>query len=426
MNGKVGCRGFGWAMLWAALAVATVRGDTGSMVPPSSYQPPDLKIYETKYYKIHTDLDADAVREATLRMDTMAEEYHRRTSGFSGIIDKKLPFYLFKKSSDYLNFGGLRGSAGVFEFATWGAGAEHRTGKLMATAGMENPDWTWHTVQHEGFHQFVHYVIQGEIPIWANEGLAEYFGESVFTGDGFVPGTLPPGRVEVIKKKMGKMKTLDAMLHLSHKEWNEELSGRNYDQVWSLVQFFVHGENGKYSSQFIAYIKSCSTGADNDKAWTDSFKVRPEVIQARWEKYWKELPPDAGVDNQARSTVATLTSFLARAALEKQTFPTAEAFLAAAKAGQLKCGPDEWLPPSLLARGLEEAGRMSDWVIETSSDGRPWLVLKTAGGKTYLGKFTISDHKVARVLVDVQQRSVAAKSAAAAKPAGASAAPATP
>jgi superfamily II DNA or RNA helicase len=61
-----------------------------------------------------------------------------------------------------------------------------------------------------------------------------------------------------------------------------------------------------------------------------------------------------------------------------------------------------------------------------SGDNRPWLVLKTASGKTYLGKFTISEHKVARVLVDVQQRAPAAKSATAAKPTSTSAAPATP
>ena len=59
---------------------------------------------------------------------------------------------------------------------------------------------TWHTVQHEGFHQFAHVVIRGDLPIWVNEGLAEYFGEAVFTGDGFVSGVIPPTAMTGIRR----------------------------------------------------------------------------------------------------------------------------------------------------------------------------------------------------------------------------------
>ena len=84
-----------------------------------------MKKYESKYYVIYTDLGEDGAKETSLRMTRMAEEYYNRTKEFSGRINKKFPFYLFKKPEDYYAAGGLPGSAGVFM-----GGAD----KLMAIA----------------------------------------------------------------------------------------------------------------------------------------------------------------------------------------------------------------------------------------------------------------------------------------------------
>ena len=125
-----------------------------------------LTTYETPYYFMHTDLSGEAALEAAARMTKMAEEYHARTRDFSGDIREKLDFYLFKNPDDYMAAGGKPGSAGFF------AGD-----RLLAIASNDIDGETWHVVQHEGFHQFAHAVIGGELPIWVNEGLADYFGE---------------------------------------------------------------------------------------------------------------------------------------------------------------------------------------------------------------------------------------------------------
>src|SRR5690242_10590675 len=90
--------------------------------------PVELKTYETRYYVIRTDLNEEQAKEAAVRMTRMAEEYVRRTQGFSGKITQRLPFYLFRHEEDYEAAGGPAGTAGVF------------TGeKLMAWAG-DRPD----------------------------------------------------------------------------------------------------------------------------------------------------------------------------------------------------------------------------------------------------------------------------------------------
>src|SRR3954470_5336054 len=123
----------------------------------------DLRVYETKYYSIHTDLSEDDARECAIRMTKMAEEYHDRTRDFAGAIRSRLPFYLYRNQVDYLIAGGIDGSAGYFS---------ESKNMLVALAGEQIGPRTWHIVQHEGFHQFAAAVMGGSRPPWVNEGIA--------------------------------------------------------------------------------------------------------------------------------------------------------------------------------------------------------------------------------------------------------------
>ena len=44
--------------------------------------------------------------------------------------------------------------------------------------------------------KFAHATIGHKLPPWLDEGLAEYFGEAIFTGDGYVDGAIPPWRAK--------------------------------------------------------------------------------------------------------------------------------------------------------------------------------------------------------------------------------------
>ena len=74
--------------------------------------------------------------------------------------------------------------------------------RLMGVAGELENAFTWHLIQHEGFHQFAAAVIGGDRPVWVNEGLAEYFGEAIFTGDGFIAGIIPQWRLKRIRAEL--------------------------------------------------------------------------------------------------------------------------------------------------------------------------------------------------------------------------------
>lgn len=359
-----------------------------SAVPPALAQA-KLKTYQTKYYVLHTDLDADDAQEATLRITLMAEEYQTRTKGLAGTVGERLPFYLFADRRDYEAAGGVAGTAGLFS-----------GDRLMALANPSNPAGTWHAVQHEGFHQFVSVAIGGGIPMWANEGLAEYFGEGLFTGDQFITGFIPQGRLERMRQtfKQGKFKSLRDMMLLRPEAWNADLSRENYDQAWSMVQFLAHADDGKYQRAFIAFLTDVSRRTEWEQAWTKNFGSDVKAFQKRWEDYWETLPENPTLDLYAEATVSTLTSFYGRAFAQRQQFDTIDDFFTAARAKQLKCSKKDWLPPGLLADAIKRAPLVGQW-SQARKGGRRVLVCETSAGTVLEGSFVLDGSRIDSVSV---------------------------
>jgi len=322
-------------------------------------------------------------------MEVMAELYHSRTKNFAGRITQKLPFYLFRDAKDYHRAGGIVGSAGVFNGE-----------KLMAIADESMGDEVWHTIQHEGFHQFVHAVIGGDIPIWVNEGLAEYFGEAIWTGDGYVTGAIPEGRRQriVMWIKAGNTASIQRMMQLQHSEWNAQLNIVNYDQAWSMVHFLAHARGGKYEDALNGFLKSVSHGQSWEKAWVANFGQGVKEFESQWREYWLKLPPNPTLERYATASVETLTSYLGRAMSQKQTFENFDDFMAAAGAGKLKTSEVDWLPKSLLERELKRARRLGDWKL-TPRGNLATLTCEMESGPRIQGSFKLGSGKINRASV---------------------------
>ncbi len=420
---RAGRWGHAFAATWLiALAAGLVESATR---PSGQTRPsrPRLKAYPTRYYVLRSDLDANTVREAAARMTAMAEEYHRRTRGFAGVIRKRLPFYLFSRRKDYYAAGGTPGSAGVYV-------SGRRV--LMAVAPFGGDENLWHTVRHEGFHQFADLVIGGDLPIWVNEGLAEYFGEGVWTGDAILTGAIPPYRLKRLREHLrkGRILPFEEMLSLGREDWHDDLRdsyrasvrpptsgpageeppGRereptqarvNYDQVWSMVHFLVHAEDGRYRKGFSDMIRDISRG----RKWRDSFRRRfggdVGAFEQRYRDWWLARKPNATAELYVRAVVQTLTSFLARAVARGQTFRDAEDFLRSARHGELKCPKGQWLPPRLLNDALLHARNWRrGWSLDTS--GRvPKLLLRWGSERTFTGTFTHARGRADHVKVTV-------------------------
>jgi hypothetical protein len=362
--------------------------------------PAKLPVYEGRAYVIHTDLAGDALREAELRMTKMAEEYRKRTAGFAGQVNQKLPFFLFRSDKDYFAAGGKPGTAGVFN---------PNDNTLMAVAGDEVSADTWHVVQHEGFHQYARFVIGGSLPVWVNEGMAEYFGEGLFTGDSFVTGVIPPDRLLRVKKRIKSQQYMEfrRMLPLAHADWNAEMSMANYDQAWSMVHFLAHAEGGRYQQPFVSFMRAIGRGQPWERAWLDHFGSA-DGFEKKWQAWWLAQEPTASTPLYAQATVQTLTSALARGvAQQQQKFGSIDDLLAAIAGGSLKIDDRDWLPPALLKDAAQTAQTMRKRgitiVIAPSSAG-PTIACTLKDGTKIVGTFRVSGGRVLEVTSEVAKR----------------------
>ena len=357
---------------------------------------PALRTFQTPYYILYTDLGEADAREADLRLTRMFEEYQQRTAGFAGAVRAKFPFYLYRNKEDYYAAGGPAKSAGVY--------IESRDGKkLMAIAGDHTSDGTWRVIQHEGFHQFVAATIPHELPVWANEGLAEYFGEAIWTGDGFVTGLIPPERLTLVKTAIqnSRFKSFKQLLAMTDDDWIKSLDPLDYTESWAMIHFLAHADNGKYRGPFLQFMKLVSGGNPGPIAWVNVFGQDTTAFEKRFAAWWMDLPENPTRQGYMQAVVQAQASFLARAFLQKQTYPTAEVFFKTFKPAALTVNRDLWLPPALFEETSDAAQHVGTWTLEASANQLPKLICVEADGTKYTGSFTINNGRVGKVGVQI-------------------------
>lgn len=353
-----------------------------------------LDTHKTRYYMLHTDLPDDRVREAAQRITAMAEMYNDRTKGFAGSIRSRFDFYLYQNPQDYYAAGGAPGSGGVY--------IPSRK-RLMAIAGPKDRPEAWQLIQHEGFHQFVDNVIGGDIPVWVNEGMAEYFGEAIYTGDGFTTGVFTPVRLARIHTWLNENRfmPLEQIMYISLDDWNRRLTHENYDQAFSMIYFLAHGDDGRYRKALNNFVRDASRTNDWMRAWEHHFGRGTRDFEKRWKAYWTNMSLDDIAQRRAEACVATITSFYARAFSQRQIFDDFDAFVTAARAGELRMHKDDWLPRSIIRTALREAAQYGRWTIE-KRPGRYLVICTMDNGTRLLGEFKIQGRKIRAGSVNVK------------------------
>ena len=394
-----------WRFLCVLLVTAARAG-----TPVWAEKTHGLPRYETKYYNLYSALDRPKTMEAAARITRMFEEFLRRSKNF-GRPPGRFPFYLFNSLAAYHVAGGREGSIGCFS---------PKLGLMAVSAGRPS-EALWSTMQHEAFHQFCRYVITADMPIWANEGLAEYFERAIWTGDGYVPGIIPEKDLRDVRSYINAKHFLliDKLVRLTRRQWDEQIADepeaahRNYIESWSLIHFLIHGEDGKYLKTLDGFLTDLHGGRVQR---VQRFRTTIRTLQKPYTQWWTETALTDSHRREWKAVVATLTSFLARAHAQGQTFGTAKKFLAVANNDDLKLPTTkttQWLPTTLLHSALSRMMKLKqradarelapkEWRLELS-ESTPRLIMVSQDGTTFTGSFRLKGGRVTAVVVRVKR-----------------------
>ena len=257
--------------------------------------PPGGRLPASRHYSIRSDLGPELTARYADHLDTMYEEYARRLVARTG-LRKRSPevpnVLMFASQQDYLDtlrtqFGiNGTGSGGMFFVSPRGAGLAFWVGNLPRQR-------VEHVVQHEGFHQFAFTFFGNEMPPWLNEGLAEFFGESVVDRGTVVVGQASPQVVEQVRKAVTEGRNIPFidLLQMDDQRWNANVRGGSaalqYMQSWSMVHFLVYGQGGRFDAGFVQMLRLLNAGKKPYDAMREAFGLANEANVREFEEAWK-------------------------------------------------------------------------------------------------------------------------------------------
>lgn len=255
---------------------------------------PQLPVYQTRHYTLHSDLNPDMVRDLSQRLDAMYEEYSRRLETFGPPRDRnRNDVWIFNKKSDYMDFidDRLPNTGGVFIPSR---------NCLAAFLEGQGRDALRRTLQHEAFHQFAHATISHDLPVWVNEGIAQLFEEGLFTGKQFIVGQVPPRRLRQLKDDMERRKLtpFEPFVFTSHEDWARNMRDREkgttqYNQAWAMTHFLVYAADAKgeplYRKRFFNMLKQMRDGVDSRVAFSNNFGNNFNGFQDKFVEYTRSL-----------------------------------------------------------------------------------------------------------------------------------------
>jgi Protein of unknown function (DUF1570) len=258
------------------------RTDPGRGALPSS-----------RFYQLRSDLSPADTRAYGHHLDLLYVEYKRRMGGLEQRTPEVLNVLMFATQQDYINtlrerygINGM-GSGGMFFVSPRGAALAFWVEGLPRSR-------VEHVIQHEGFHQFAHSRFGADLPPWANEGVAEFFGESAVVDGAVILGQTSERTLKTLRAAIDESKHIRFrdMITMDLDRWNANVQSGSaalqYMQAWSMVHFLVYGEGGKYQKAFEAYLGHINRGAKNYEAFVRAFGTDDlDSFEARWIEHAK-------------------------------------------------------------------------------------------------------------------------------------------
>jgi len=253
-----------------------------------------MYVAKSKHYEVKSDVNQRMATLINQHMEAIYNEYMRRFEDYELKVHDAFNVIVFAKREDYDATvpPPLSGSTGTFV---------SRMKLLAAWKGERSDEDVFRTLYHEGFHQFLYSASRAPVPIWVNEGFAEYFSEATWNGRGFSTGRVPYKRLFVLQEALKKDEhiPLAQLFGMANEEWlgvvgvDQSRANIQYCEVWSVVHFLIHAQNGRYRSRILTYLKALSEGRDQENAFRKSFGSDTKSFERAWKSYVFKLKPSA-------------------------------------------------------------------------------------------------------------------------------------
>ncbi|HEX6046641.1 MAG TPA: tetratricopeptide repeat protein [Pyrinomonadaceae bacterium] len=174
------------------------------------------------------------------------------------------------------------------------------------------------------FHEYVHLHLKDNVPgvpLWLNEGLAEFYGSMQFTGGEALLGAPLAQYIQLLRgQELLPLPTLFS-IGVNSPHYNEqEKSGIFYGESWALVHYLMLGGGPGRQDQFKRFLQQVGRGEATDKALQDSFGMSVAVLESELKTYVRR-----GEFSAMRIATADPQAYASYTAMQRSSLTEAEA-----------------------------------------------------------------------------------------------------
>jgi tetratricopeptide (TPR) repeat protein len=125
------------------------------------------------------------------------------------------------------------------------------------------------------FHEYVHLHLLNNfqnVPLWLNEGMAEFYGSIVSESGDAILGNPQPHYIRLLRTQGILPLNTFIGIDQSSPHYNEQdKNGVFYAQSWAMVHYLMMGDGGRRKSQFRRFLSLASQGESMEKALQNAF-----------------------------------------------------------------------------------------------------------------------------------------------------------
>jgi len=251
----------------------------------------NLFVMATRHYRVETDIAPEITRLVAEHMETVGAAYYNILRAYGRIRIPRFRVRVYRQRFDYLEVVGSRhvNTIGLYVPA-------RKT--LYACVGTDDLDRILAVLRHEGWHQFIHEVIEN-IPPWVDEGLAEYFRFARVEGSRLIQGEMPARDIRMVRGFLQRGKTipLEELMQIDLRTWNQTLreeplrGSLQYRQSFTLVHFLLHADRGRYRKYLFRYLNMLEDGVSRERARKRAFGSDLGRLRKTWAAYVRKTEP---------------------------------------------------------------------------------------------------------------------------------------
>ena len=174
------------------------------------------------------------------------------------------------------------------------------------------------------FHEYVHLHLKDNVPgvpLWLNEGLAEFYGSMQFTGGEALLGAPLAHYIQLLRgHEMLPLTTLFSISSNSPHYNEQDKSGIFYGQSWALVHYLMLGGGAGRQDQFKRFLQQVGRGDAPAKALEDAFGMSIAAVESELKAYVRR-----GDFSAMRIASADPEAYASYTAMQRSSLSDAEA-----------------------------------------------------------------------------------------------------